>query len=67
LTAQFIMRASPELKWADTSYRGYMTVQLQPDKVIGEWVFMDTIKTRSLAVRPGKTMTVERGRRIFSA
>lgn len=67
LTAQFIMRASPELKWADTSNRGYMTVQLQPDKVIGEWVFLDTIKTRSLAVRPGKTMAVERGRRTFSA
>ena len=67
LTAQFIMRASPELKWADTSSRGYMAVQLTPERVTGEWVFMDTVKARSLAIRPGKTMSVERGRRIFSA
>ena len=42
-------------------------VQLTPERVTGEWVFMDTVKARSLAIRPGKTMSVERGRRIFSA
>jgi alkaline phosphatase D len=67
MTAQFIKSASPELKWADTSNRGYMAVQLMPDKVTGEWVFMDTILTRSLATRPGKTMTVQRGHKAFSA
>lgn len=67
MAAQFIMSASPELKWADTSNRGYMTIQLTPEKVTGEWVFMDTITARSLATRPGKTMAVERGRRTFSA
>ncbi|MET4898394.1 alkaline phosphatase D family protein [Sphingomonadaceae bacterium jetA1] len=66
MIAQFIMGASPELKWADTSNRGYMAIQLTPDRVTGEWVFMDTILTHSLATRPGRTMTVERGRNILS-
>ncbi|MFZ5746712.1 MAG: alkaline phosphatase D family protein [Pseudomonadota bacterium] len=64
-TARFIMGASPELKWADTSNRGYMAIQITPEQVTGEWVFMDTITTHSLATRPGKSMTVQRGRRTF--
>lgn len=67
MTAQFIMGASPELKWADTNNRGYMAIQLTPEKVTGEWVFMETITARSVVTRPSKTMTVERGRRTFSA
>ena len=64
--AQFVMSASPELKWADIGHRGYMAIQITPEQVTGEWVFMDTITTRSLATRAGKTMTVERGRRTFA-
>jgi alkaline phosphatase D len=67
LVGQFFVNASPELKWAETSSRGYMAIELTPDKVTGEWVFMDGIAARSLATRPGHKMQVERGRRVFAA
>ncbi|MES2056522.1 MAG: alkaline phosphatase D family protein [Pseudomonadota bacterium] len=66
LVGQFFVNASPELKWAETSSRGYMAIELTPEKVTGEWVMMEGVKTRSLATRPSRKMQVERGRRIFS-
>ena len=40
------MAANPELKWADTSQRGYMMLEITPKRVTGEWLFMQTIATR---------------------
>jgi len=65
-TAQFIKGASPELKWADTSHRGYMAVEVTPEKVTSEWVLLDTIATRSLATKPSQKMHVERGRKAIA-
>lgn len=59
--------SSPELKWADTSRRGYMVVELTPERANGEWVFMDTIRQRSTATVPSHRMGVARGRRMFDA
>ncbi|MDK2760100.1 MAG: alkaline phosphatase D family protein [Sphingopyxis sp.] len=64
--AQFLRSASPELKWADTSNRGYMAIELTPDRVTGEWVFLNTVMTRSLATKESQRMHVERGRRLFA-
>ena len=36
IAADFI-RTNPSLKWCDTSRRGYMTIQLTPDRVEGHW------------------------------
>lgn len=59
--------ASPELAWANTESRGYMTVRLTPDAVRGEWHFLETIRAKSLAMKGSHVMTVKRGARRFSA
>lgn len=65
--ATMVRGSSPELKWADTSRRGYMAIELTPDRVTGEWVFMDRIDSRSLAVSGRHRMSVRRGARAFAA
>ena len=67
MVAQFLAGASPELKWADTSRRGYLTVELTPETAAGEWVFMNGVAERGLDTGPSRTMTVARGRRRFAA
>jgi alkaline phosphatase D len=64
--ARMLRGSSPELKWADTKRRGYMAVELTPDRVNGEWVFMDTILSRSLATSDSHRMSVVRGARKFA-
>jgi alkaline phosphatase D len=63
--AEAIIKASPELKWCDTSHRGYMMVSLTPAAATSQWVFMDTVQTRSQAVKGSKTLTAKRGRRAL--
>ena len=65
--ANILIGSSPELKWAETSRRGYMALDLTPERVTGEWVFLDTIAGRSTATVPSRKMQVERGRRVFTA
>jgi alkaline phosphatase D len=59
--AAALVKSSPELKWCDTSRRGYMRLALAPDVATNEWVFMDTIKTRSMAVGTAHRMRVKAG------
>ncbi len=54
------------LKWADFSHRGYATIELTPQQVTGEWLFLDTIKQRSTNVVDSHRMSVVRGARRFS-
>lgn len=56
-----IRRANPNLKWANTESRGYMTVALDPAKAISEWVFMDTVLQRSKALKGSASQTVLHG------
>lgn len=58
--------ANPELKWADTSRRGYMMVEITPQRVTGEWLFLQTIQSRTTAIAATHRMHVERGRRAFA-
>lgn len=57
-----MIAASPELKWCDTSHRGYMVTTIEPDRVSNDWVLLDTIRQRSLAARVGHSARVDRGR-----
>ncbi|MCX8477363.1 MAG: alkaline phosphatase D family protein [Sphingomonas sp.] len=57
--------ANPELKWADTSRRGYMMIEITPRRVTGEWLFLQTIQSRTTAIAGTHRMHVERGRRAF--
>ncbi|PLR23870.1 alkaline phosphatase [Caulobacter zeae] len=65
--AQGFMAANPELKWADTSRRGYMMIEVTPRSVAGEWLFLKTIRARSTELAGSHRMRVDRGRRVFAA
>ena len=64
--AAALVAANPELKWADTSRRGYMALTLTPNAATNEWVFVDTIRNHSPAATIGHRATVLRGRRVMS-
>ncbi|HEY5760670.1 MAG TPA: alkaline phosphatase D family protein [Steroidobacter sp.] len=65
--ARAFVTTNPELAWAETSQRGYMMVDLTPQRVTGEWLFMRTIKSRSTDLAGTHRMSAERGRRNFAA
>ena len=65
--ARGFMAANPELKWADTSRRGYMTIDITRRRVTGEWLFLRTVKARDTTVTDTHRMSVDKGRRIFRA
>ena len=67
VVAAGFMAANPEMKFADTSQRGYMMMQITPQRVTGEWLFMQTIKARSLELAGTHRMSVEKGRKVFAA
>ncbi len=61
-----LVATNPELKWCDTSRRGYMALTLTPDRARNDWVFMDTITQRSLKASVGHSATVTRGRNVMA-
>jgi alkaline phosphatase D len=65
MVAAGLVAANPELKWCDTSRRGYMALTITPTKVSNDWIFVDTIKARSAAASIGHTATVMRGRNVM--
>jgi alkaline phosphatase D len=67
LVAQGFIAANPELKWADTSRRGYMMIEVTPKSVAGDWLFLKTVKARTTELAGSHRMRVDRGRRTFLA
>lgn len=67
VVASGMVAANPEMKWANTHQRGYMMIDIKPQKVTGEWLFMQTVKQRTTAIANTHRMSVERGRNLFSA
>lgn len=63
LVARGLVAASPELRWADTAGRGYMTVELTPERATSEWLFLQTIRTSSTAIAYRHRASVARGTR----
>jgi alkaline phosphatase D len=64
--ARGLMDASKqELRWVDTSNRGYMHLSLTPQAATNEWVFMQTVKDVSLATKTGHRMKVHPGRKVL--
>lgn len=61
LVAKAVIEANKQLQWADTEHRGYMTVALTSEKVTSTWHFLDTIRTKSIALMGSKSQTVFRG------
>ncbi|MGQ2935399.1 MAG: alkaline phosphatase D family protein [Sphingopyxis sp.] len=62
-----LRRSSPQLKWANTADRGYVTVQFSPERVTANWHSVETIRARSLALKDTHSMTATRGRRVYDA
>ena len=65
VVAAGLVATNPELKWCDTSRRGYMALTLTPTQAKNDWVFLDTITQRSLKASVGHTATVTRGRNVM--
>ena len=45
--ARATVAANDQLKWADTSQRGYMRIELTPARAVTEYRFLETVATRS--------------------
>ena len=66
LVAASLVRGNPELKWCDTSRRGYMALTLTPERVTNDWLMSDSVKVRSAGATIGHTATVTRGRNVMA-
>ena len=64
--AAAMTRQNPDLKWTDTSRRGYMTIALSQASVSAEFIMLDTVRTRPGTVAARKTMTARAGERVLS-
>ncbi len=63
--ARAVVTENPELKWMDSSGRGYMTVTLTPQAATAEWLFVDTVGERSPRVARTHRMRTRRGRQLL--
>ena len=63
VVASALVAANPELRWCDTSRRGYMAMTVAADRVSNDWIMVDTIRTRSPRGAVGHSATVKAGRR----
>lgn len=61
-----MVSASPELKWCDTSRRGYMALTLTPTEARNDWLFCDTVRAPSQKLSVGHTATVRPRRNRMS-
>ena len=56
-----------ELRWVDTSNRGYMHLSLTPQAATNEWIFMQTVKDVSMATKASHRMKVRPGRKVLES
>ena len=61
-----LVASNPELKWCDTSRRGYMALTITPEKVANDWLFVDTIRAKSSNAVVGHSTSVARGRNVMA-
>jgi alkaline phosphatase D len=54
---------NPHLKYVELSKRGYMLLDVDPTRVIGEWWYMDTVTSISNVQAFGKALQVQDGAR----
>lgn len=66
VVAAALVRANPELRWCDTSRRGYMAMTIAADRVTNDWIMVDTVKQRTRAASVGHSATVMRGRHVLA-
>lgn len=66
LLAGALVDANDELKWADTSQRGYIMVELTPQNATSEFRFTAGTKQRSTRLADTKTLSVEAGAKALT-
>jgi alkaline phosphatase D len=66
IVAAALVGANPELKWCDTSRRGYMALTLTPDRVVNDWIMVDTVRTPSARASVGHSASIARGRNVMA-
>jgi alkaline phosphatase D len=64
--AHALVGANAPLKWCDTSRRGYMAVELTPERASCEWRFNDTVRQRSTELSGTQRMAADHGARRFT-
>ncbi|HEX8224451.1 MAG TPA: alkaline phosphatase D family protein [Allosphingosinicella sp.] len=57
---------NPALKWVDLRRRGYLTLALTPQRATGDWLSLETVRTRSTRLAARNTMSVRRGSNRFA-
>ena len=62
LAADFVA-ANRDLKWMDTSQRGYFTLDITHDRIEAEYLFVPAKDGRGVTVTGRKTLAVEHGAR----
>ncbi len=65
IASDILARNKQELRYVDTSNRGYMHLSLTPKAATNEWVFMDTVKDLSLKTKASTKMLVRPGRKVL--
>jgi alkaline phosphatase D len=63
--ARAVVAGNPQLKWAETSRRGYATLTLTPQRADAEWLFLDTVRRRSTRLAARHAMSAARGARRY--
>ena len=61
VVARAVVARNPQLRWADTSRRGYVVVELTPERARAEWLFLDTVRRRSTTMAARHVMTTRWG------
>jgi alkaline phosphatase D len=56
-----IIRENPHIHWAELDSHGYLVVDVTPDRVRGEWHFVDTVHRPSTGERLAARFEVRRG------
>jgi alkaline phosphatase D len=64
--ARALRARNPALQWADLQRRGYMTMTLTRERATGEWLSLDTVRTRSTKLAARHSMSVARGSNRFA-
>jgi alkaline phosphatase D len=59
--ARTLVEHNRQLRWADTYQRGYMTLELTPERATNEWLFLDTVRQRSTRIAGRHRAVVTRG------
>lgn len=61
-----LVATNPQLKWTNSSQRGYMAVELTPARATCEWRFTDSVRNRSSALAGTHRMSADFGARRFT-